>query len=284
MALTSVDVSGTLRAQEHGHPPYVLETAGFCTEHSASSRSIGYAEEVSPTLRAGVVPAAVTLYENHPQDARCTGPLGTAPTVSHTYGTGGNNQPFVVEGVKTYDVRFTSEGTRNARQNVYATDTARTIDTGGGSPDSNQGGIAVVEGPSYVMTTGAYTQIAEERSPTLTARDFKSPSVVNRGYSVRRLTATECARLQGFPDWWCSGLETPEPIETDITFWTEVWETRLRVAGRSTRPKSRNQVIKWLKDPYSEAAEYTMWGNGVALPCVFFVLSGIVWAAQLPAQ
>ena len=273
-------VTGTLRAESHGHLPCVI-AAGFCTEHSAASRSIGYAEECAPTLRTGVVPAAV--YENHGQDARHTGPLTTAPTVSANYGTGGSNQPFVV-GLRTYDVRFTTEGTRNARHNVYATDTARTIDTGGGSPDSNQGGIAVVEGPSYVMTTGAYTQIVEERAPTLTARDFKSPSVVNRGYSVRRLTATECARLQGFPDWWCSGLETPEPIEADITFWTEVWETRRRVAGRSTRPKSRNQVIKWLKDPYSEAAEYTMWGNGVALPCVFFVLSGIVWAAQLPAQ
>lgn len=27
-----------------------------------------------------------------------------------------------------------------------------------------------------------------------------------RKYIVRRLTPTECARLQGFPDWWCEGL------------------------------------------------------------------------------
>ena len=61
-----------------------------------------------------------------------------------TYGTGGNNQPFVVE--QCYDVRFTSEGTKNARQNCYETDVARTIDTGGNAPDSNQGGVAVVYG------------------------------------------------------------------------------------------------------------------------------------------
>ena len=65
---------------------------GFCTEHSAHSRSIGYEEETSPTLRAGTVPAAV--YENHSQDTRYTGPLETAPTVMSTYGTGGNNQPL----------------------------------------------------------------------------------------------------------------------------------------------------------------------------------------------
>ena len=52
------DVTATLRAEAH-HPPCVLESAGFCTEHSSKSRSIGYEEETSPTLRAGVVPAAV---------------------------------------------------------------------------------------------------------------------------------------------------------------------------------------------------------------------------------
>ena len=63
----SEDVTGTLRAQEHGHPPCVMEAAGFCTEHSANARSIGYEEERSPTLRAGVVPAAIAL-ENHPMN------------------------------------------------------------------------------------------------------------------------------------------------------------------------------------------------------------------------
>ena len=47
-----------------------------------------------------------------------------------------------------------------------------------------------------------------------------------------------------------------------------------------SKPKSRNQIIKWLKNPHSDSAEYKMWGNGVALPCVFFVLSGIVWAKK----
>ena len=37
------------------------------------------------------------MFENHSQDTRYTGPLNVAQTVSVTYGTGGNNQPFVVE-------------------------------------------------------------------------------------------------------------------------------------------------------------------------------------------
>ena len=319
----SEEVTATLRAQEHGHPPCVL-AAGFCKECSAQSRGIGYEEERAPTLRAGAIPTAV--YENHSQDTRYTGPLDTAPTVSSTYGTGGNNQPFVVEAdtPKTLKIRSGCEGggkgaliqedvsatlscnndqtlfvpkcysigaafsegmlSDNPHSGIYETGSSRTIDQSGGNPSCNQGGIAVVEGPTYAMTPCTFTQVVEEQAPTLTARDFKDPTFVNAGYSVRRLTPTECARLQGFPDWWCAGLDTPEPTEEDIAFWTEVWETHRRVVGSSTKAKSRNQIVKWLRHPHSDAAEYKMWGNGVALPNVFFVLAGIVWSTQLSGQ
>ena len=319
----SQEVTATLRAQEHGHPPCVL-AAGFCKECSAQSRSIGYEEERAPTLRAGAIPTAV--YENHSQDTRYTGPLDTAPTVSSTYGTGGNNQPFVVQAdtPKTLKIRSGCEGggkgaliqedvsatlscnndqtlfvpkcysigaafsegmlSDNPHSGIYEADSSRTIDQSGGNPSCNQGGIAVVEGPTYAMTPCTYTQIEREKAPTLNARDFKDPTFVNAGYSVRRVTPTECARLQGFPDFWCAGLDTPEPTEEDIAFWTEVWETHRRVVGGSTKAKSRNQIIKWLQHPHSDAAEYKMWGNGVALPNVFFVLAGIVWSTQFEGQ
>lgn len=343
------------------------------------------------------------VFENHSQDTRYTGPLETAPTVSSTYGMGGNNQPFVVEGAKCFDVRFTSEGTRNARQNCYETNTSRTIDTGGNAPDSNQGGVAVVygicakdsnamkssnphsgfyeadtarcldgnggnptcnqggmavvslqgsmigrkeengprgdginedvsftlnatdkhavvyaidreafncgqkfartpgitdkgvnstlntQGPSAVAIpvfssskASFFTEANEELANTLVATDYKDPPIVNDNapsYIVRRLTPTECARLQGFPDWWCSHLETEEPTENDIKFWSEVFETHREIVGKSTKPKSEKQIIKWLKDPHSDSAEYKLWGNGVALPNVVFVLSGIVYYA-----
>ena len=54
----SEDISGTLRAQEHGHQPLVL-------------------------------------YENHGIDARYTGPHDVAPTLSARAGTGGNNLPLL---------------------------------------------------------------------------------------------------------------------------------------------------------------------------------------------
>ena len=101
-------------------------------------------------------------------------------------------------------------------------------------------------------------------------------------YTVRRLTPTECARLQGFPDWWCRDLETENPTEEEISFWRDVFETHRRLVTQAKKSKTEKQIRKWLADPYSDAAEYKLWGNGVALPCVFFVLSGIVWAAGSP--
>jgi DNA (cytosine-5)-methyltransferase 1 len=122
--------------------------------------------------------------------------------------------------------------------------------------------------------------IEDDLAPTQVA---KGPGAVLSGYTVRRLTPTECARLQGFPDWWCEDLGIAEPTEADIDFWAEVWETHRKIVSPGTKPKSRNQLIKWLKNPHSDAAEYKMWGNGVALPCVFFVLSGIVYCTQKAA-
>lgn len=265
----------------------------------------------------------------------------------------------------------------NPHSGIYEADTSRTIDTSGGNPACNQGGMAVVvfaqnqrdevrdlgtkagcisaepgmkqqtyvlqgnmigrsegNGPQgdginedvsftlntvdrhavYAMTTGSFSQVTEDAAPTLMARDFKDPTAVcygigrdtfnqgknakfaptfeeelqptlvakgpgaiQSGYTVRRLTPTECARLQGFPDWWCDDLGI-EPTTDDLRYWCDVFETHRRIVGGSSKPKSLKQITKWLRDPHSDAAEYKMWGNGVALPCVWFVLCGIVWA------
>ena len=172
----------------------------------------------------------------------------------------------------------------------------------------------------YAMTTGYYAQVVREQAPTLLSRDYKDAAIINEpcygidrsafnqgmnaqfspsfeeelsptlvakgpgaaltGYTVRRLTPTECARLQGFADWWCSNLGVENPSEEEIDRWVDVFETYRQLTDASKKPKTRKQIVKWLKDPYADAAEYKMWGNGVALPCVYFVLSGIVWAAE----
>ena len=399
------DVTCTLRAEAH-HPPCVLESAGFCTEHSAQARGIGYEEETSPTLRTGTIPAAVAL-ENHPADSRVKlSEDGRVQTLTSRMGTGGGNVPMVMdaETPKTLKIRSGCEGggkgaiiqddksatlscnndqtvfvpfckgyrahykgdaptwkdgkvantlntfdvgesrcnelvvqaygicskdsnamkSDNPHSGFYEADTSRTLDGNGGNPSCNQGGIAVVsvqgsmigredkngpQGsgvnedvsftlnatdhhavayPTYCTSKNShFTRAEKELANTLVATDYKDPPVVNDvqaepEYIVRRLTPTECARLQGFPDWWCSGLGTEEPTEDDLAFWREVFETHRKIMGTSTKPKTDKQIIKWLKEPHSDSAEYKMWGNGVALPNVYFVLSGIVFYAQFP--
>ena len=135
----------------------------------------------------------------------------------------------------------------------------------------------------YSTSKNSYHTEAEENlANTLVATDYKDPPTVAEEpqYIIRRLTPTECARLQGFPDWWCDDLGTENPTEEDVAYWVDVFETYRKIMGTSSKPKTEKQIIKWLKDPYSDAAEYKMWGNGVALPNVVFVLSGIVYYTQ----
>lgn len=103
--------TSTLRAEAH-HPPCVLESAGFCTEHSAKARGIGYEEETAPTLRAGTVPAAVAL-ENHPADSRVKlSEDNKVQTLTSRMGTGGGNIPLIMDAdtPKTLKIRSGCEG------------------------------------------------------------------------------------------------------------------------------------------------------------------------------
>jgi len=141
---------------------------------------------------------------------------------------------------------------------------------------------AVAEAHFCSSKASYFTNAVKEQAGTLCATDYKDPPIVNDAddakYIVRRLTPTECARLQGFPDWWCSDLDTENPTEEELSFWKGVFSTYSKVNG--TKDKSETQIIKWLRNPHSDAAEYKMWGNGVALPCVMFVMSGISYFAS----
>lgn len=93
---------------------------------------------------------------------------------------------------------------------------------------------------------------------------------------ARRFMPVECARLQGFPDWWCDGLSNENPSREDVEHWQSVWETYRKATNAYKKPKTFKQIQEWLKNPYSDGEMYIMWGNGVALPCVTFVL----WAVK----
>lgn len=78
------------------------------------------------------------------------------------------------------------------------------------------------------------------------------------------------------PDWWTDDLAIENPTQEDIDEWKQIFLERDRSMGvENPKPKSDNQIRKWLKSPNSDSAEYKMWGNGIALPCALYVMEGL---------
>ena len=279
-ALVQDDLSATL-ACNNDQTVFVPKCYGICSKDSNSMRSDNphsgfYEAETSRCLDAnGGNPscnqggmAVVAVQGSMIGRAEKNGPQGSGI---------GEDVGFTLNTADRHAVAFSQEA-----YDKY-------VENNTGSSLRASGGIYGGGSETLVYSTSKnsyHTEAEENLANTLVATDYKDPPTVAEEpqYIIRRLTPTECARLQGFPDWWCDDLGTENPTEDDIAYWSEVFETHRKIMGTSTKPKTEKQIIKWLKDPYSDAAEYKMWGNGVALPNVCFVLAGIVYYAQQSAE
>ena len=149
----------------------------------------------------------------------------------------------------------------------FAGDTSQTLPgnmgTGGNTP--------MVMQETYALSHNDFmTKPSEEVADSLLASAYKDPTVISQGWQVRRLTPAECARLQGFPDRWAEDLALADEdiTEDEMSFWRQAF-------GWAGKRKTDAAIRKWLKNPHSDAAEYKLWGNGVALPCATYVMCGI---------
>ena len=163
----SENVTGTLRAQEHGHQPLVLR------------------------------PTGPKVYENHGIDGRYTGPHDVAPTMSARYGTGGNNIPLVQqEEVICIAGNAIDRQPQNGGNGLGCQeDLAYTLT----ATDRH----AVVE--LYQKTVGALCRGDEKGIGNQYVSQDKciiNASCSETHHLIRRLTPLECERLQGFPDGW----------------------------------------------------------------------------------
>ncbi len=253
------NIAGALGAQ----PGMKQQTfiASFSAGAGASDGTIGYAEEVAPTLKGSpsgnCMPSVMCLhdqggqrmdvcenmtgtlrasekghqplvYENHGVDARIRESGEVSPTVTARYGTGGGNTPLVQEPNEVYCI------------------VGNIIDR---QPENGGNGCGYQENLAYTITTvDRHAVYARQRvdefknddiASTQSARQAKDATDLivepDRQYAqlIRRLTPLECERLQGFPDDWTN------------------------IPGAS------------------DSARYRALGNSVAIPCVEFIMKSL---------
>ncbi len=241
--------------------------ASFSAGASATAGTIGYAEEVAPTLKGSpsgnCMPSVMCLheqggqrmdvcenmtgtlranekghqplvYENHGVDARIRESGEVSPTVTARYGTGGGNTPLVQEPNEVYCI------------------VGNIIDR---QPENGGNGCGYQENLAYTITTvDRHAVYARQRvdefrgddiASTQSARQAKDATDLvvesDRQYAqfIRRLTPLECERLQGFPDDWTN------------------------IPGAS------------------DSARYRALGNSVPVPCVEFIMKSLQAVAAM---
>ena len=244
--------------------------ASFSAGASATAGTIGYAEEVAPTLKGSpsgnCMPSVMCLheqggqrmdvcenmtgtlranekghqplvYENHGVDARIRESGEVSPTVTARYGTGGGNTPLVQEPNEVYCI------------------VGNIIDR---QPENGGNGCGYQENLAYTITTcDRHAVYARQRvdefrnddiASTQSARQAKDATDLvvepDRQYAklIRRLTPGECELLQGFPPGW-----------TDI-------------------PSA------------SDSARYRALGNSIPVPCVEFIMKSLQAVAAMEAD
>lgn len=203
-------VSETLRAESHGAIPMVC--AAFTAGQGAKANGIGWAEEQAPTLRTdgGLSAMPTVLCRAHGQ-ANAETLEDCAPTLNCNH-----EQPIVFES-HSQDARYTQQGN---------TSPACTAQWGTGG--NNMPLVAEKYAPeiAHVLRAKANCSFREDAETYVAEKHIR--------WIVRRLTPTECERLQGYPDGW-----------TDIGEWVDS-------KGKRHKP--------------ADSPRYKALGNSIALP------------------
>lgn len=237
------NIAGALGAQ----PGMKQQTfiASFSAGAGASAGTIGYAEEVAPTLKGSssgnCMPSVMCLhdqggqrmdvcenmtgtlrasekghqplvYENHGIDARVRESGEISPTVTARYGTGGGNTPLVQEDSDVYCI------------------VGNIIDR---QPENGGNGCGYQTDLAYTLTAADHHAIAQP---------YQDERMRGKVQLIRRLTPLECERLQAFPDDWTN------------------------IPGAS------------------DSARYRALGNSVAIPCVEFIMKSLREVTELEAE
>ena len=271
-------------------------------------------EGVSGTLRANAGDnqmAVAYSIENHPADSRVNlDESGKVQTLTSRMDTGGGNVPMVMEPKPVICLqgngidRADTAGCNGKGWREDASYTLNTIDRPAVVYNASKASFfmrASKNAPADTLVATDYkdpqlvaygfdpsasrdvgTLFLEECGKTLTNGTCPGhhDGVVIKNtekphYIVRRLTPTECARLQGFADRWGEVDAVDKLSQKDYQFWLEVRKTYDAINGREPKDYTVKQMLTWYNKLQTDSAEYKMWGNGIALPTALYVLQGV---------
>ena len=276
--------------------PCVL-TAAFNAGAGSAAGTIGYQEEIAPTLKgsasgnmmpsvlclndqggsvmecskdvAGTLRAQehghqpLVLYENHGKDARYKGPLPVAPTVVTAYGSGGNNIPLVSETAETLCIL------------------GNTVDC---APENGGHGLGVQENLSFTLTSEhRHAVFIRQRSDRFREGDVAS---TESGQQDKDATDLICTSLYQDTVGALTSSDHKGPNSQYVGQDKLVIEGPLLIRRLTPLECERLQGFPdgWTDLPgASDSARYRALGNSVAIPCVEFIMRGIAMAAgELP--
>ena len=285
----SEDVSGTLRAQEHGHQPLVMATqqggaeigVGLCPTITSAAGASGNNQpvlfeghghdlrykkmKVAPTLSSaagmggGNIPLVgrdqPVLFENHGIDSRYTGPHPVAPTMSARYGTGGNNVPLIgQEEPETYCI------------------VGNVIDR---QPENGGNGKGYQEDLAYTLTaTDHHAVFARQRTDVFSEGDIASCESARQHKDATDLVMQETVGA-------LTSSDRKGPNSQYVSQDKCVVEGPHLIRRLTPLECERLQGFPdgWTDIPgASDSARYKALGNSVAIPCVEYIMAGIAMA------
>jgi DNA (cytosine-5)-methyltransferase 1 len=219
-------------------------------------------------------PVVAYVVENHPADSRVNlDESGKVQTLTSRMGTGGGNVPMVMEGKPVYCLQgngIDRADTAGCNGKGVTEDVCYTLNT------IDRPAVAF---QTYQDVTGPL--MANSHPGSYTGQDAFSDMLVagkeqSVHYIVRRLTPTECARLQGFADRHGHLEQKTDLTEEEYSFWLNVRNTHAAINGKAVKDYTKAQMLTWYNKLWTDAAEYKMWGNGIALPPALYCMQGIV--------
>jgi len=267
------------------NPGGLVFAAGFCAGAGSSAGSIGYQEEVAPTLKAAasgnMMPSVLCLndqggqimecsedvagtlraqehghqplvFENHGIDARYTGPHKVAPTLSARAGTGGNNLSLVMQ----------------EEEPVFCI-TGNAIDR---QPENGGNGLGIQEDIAYTLTaTDHHAIFARQRCDKFQEDGVTSTQSAHQQKDVTDLIYQETVGA-------LTAGDSKGPNSQYVSQDKLVVEAPLLIRRLTPRECERLQGYPddWTDLPgAADSPRYRALGNSVAIPCVEYLMYGM---------